>query len=311
MKTLLSAIKPYIRWFILGGTLFFVIKAFKDSWQDITAIQIDRTGWLFLAIALLVTLAAHIWSGWVWSWILKIFKQPVKQNWAILVYLRTNIYKYIPGNVWHFYGRIKEVSEAGASTGVASLSVLLEPLLMAAAALIITVASNAIGLVKTSSNIWVLSLQIFILVAVLIGIQPAILNPIIHKLSKSKKGATEAKNVRLDRYPWQPLLGEIGFLIFRGSGFLLTLSAIMSFSFDRIPQLLSVFSFAWLLGLVIPGAPGGLGVFEATAIALLPSNIFPQAIILSSLALFRVVGILAEVIAAGIAILLEKKSKIQ
>jgi uncharacterized membrane protein YbhN (UPF0104 family) len=33
--------------------------------------------------------------------------------------------------------------------------------------------------------------------------------------------------------------------------------------------LLGAFSLAWLLGLVVPGAPGGLGVFEATAIALL------------------------------------------
>lgn len=308
MKTLLVAIKPYLRWFIFGGTLFFVIKAFKDRWQDVTAIQIDRAGWLMLALALLVTLLAHIWSGWVWSWILDIFKQPIAPWQAILVYLRTNIYKYIPGNVWHFYGRINEISKTGGSIAVASLSVLLEPLLMAAAALIIALASSAIGLVQTATNIWILVLQILILISVLVGIEPRILNPLIHKLSKSKKGATEAKNIGLDRYPWLPLLGELGFLLFRGSGFLLTLFALMPIGFDRIPQLLCVFSFAWLLGLIVPGAPGGIGVFEATAIALLPNAQFPSGAILSCVALFRVVSIFAEVIAAGLAILLEKKS---
>jgi glycosyltransferase 2 family protein len=308
MKTLLVAIKPYLRWFIFGGTLFFVIKTFKDRWQDVTAIQIDRAGWLILALALVVTLLAHIWSGWVWSWILHIFKQPIAPWQAILVYLRTNIYKYLPGNVWHFYGRINEISKTGGSIAVASLSVLLEPLLMAAAALIIALASSAIGLIQTATNIWILVLQILILISVLVGIQPRILNPIVHKLSKSKKGATEAKNIALDRYPWLPLLGELGFLIFRGSGFLLILFALMPIGFDRIPQLLSVFSFAWLLGLIVPGAPGGIGVFEATAIALLPTSQFPSGAILSCVALFRVVSILAEVIAAGLAILFEKKS---
>ncbi|MGL5803967.1 MAG: UPF0104 family protein [Xenococcaceae cyanobacterium] len=309
MKTLLVAIKPYLRWFIFGGTLFFVIKAFKDRWQDVTSIQIDRAGWLMLALALLVTLLAHIWSAWVWSWILDIFKQPIAPWQAILVYLRTNIYKYIPGNVWHFYGRINEISKIGGSIAVASLSVLLEPLLMAAAALIIALASSAIGLVQTATNIWILVLQILILISVLVGIEPRILNPIVHKLSKSKKGATEAKNIGLDCYPWLPLLGELGFLLFRGSGFLLTLLALMPIGFDRIPQLLSVFSFAWLLGLLVPGAPGGIGVFEATAIALLPPSQFPSGAILSCVALFRVVSIFAEVIAAGLAILLEKKLK--
>jgi uncharacterized membrane protein YbhN (UPF0104 family) len=301
MKTVLTAIKPYLRWFIFGGTIFFVIKAFKDRWQDVATIQIDRAGWLMLAIALLVTLMAHIWSGWVWSWILKIFKQPVGLWWTISVYLRTNIYKYILGNVWHFYGRIDEISKAGGSLGVASLSVLLEPLLMAAAALIVALISSAIGIVNTATNLWILGLQILSLVGVLIGIHPRLLNPLIHRLSKSKQGAREAKNVQLDRYPWLPLIGELGFLMFRGSGFLLTLSALMPISLDRVPQILSVFSFAWLLGLVVPGAPGGLGVFEATAIALLPASQFPQGAILSSLALFRVVSLLAEAIAAGLA----------
>ncbi|WP_354635191.1 hypothetical protein [Planktothricoides raciborskii] len=41
---------------------------------------------------------------------------------------------------------------------------------------------------------------------------------------------------------------------------------------------LSAFSFAWLLGLVLPGAPGGIGIFEATAIALLQNN-FPPGIL--------------------------------
>jgi glycosyltransferase 2 family protein len=62
----------------------------------------------------------------------------------------------------------------------------------------------------------------------------------------------------------------------------------------------SAFSFAWMLGLVVPGAPGGIGVFEATAIALLNSQI-PTGTIIGGVALYRMISILAEVSGAGLA----------
>lgn len=299
MRSILSIIKPYLRWVIFGATLFFVLKAFKDNWNAITSVSIDSRGWSMLAIALLVTLAAHTWSGWVWTWILQAFQQPIDPRWALQVYLKTNIAKYLPGNVWHFYGRITAISQAGCSLGVASLSVLLEPLLMAAAALIIALTSSSIGLIKVAPNISILALQIACAIAVLVAIHPFIINKVIYFLSKSKLKGKETKIVRLESYPILPLLGESGFLILRGTGFVFTLWPLVSIDPSQIPQLISAFSFAWLLGLVVPGAPGGLGVFEAVAIALLDKQ-FSAAMVLS-VALFRLVSILAEAIAAGFA----------
>ncbi|MGH2414344.1 MAG: UPF0104 family protein, partial [Microcystaceae cyanobacterium] len=91
----------------------------------------------------------------------------------------------------------------------------------------------------------------------------------------------------------------------RSSGFLLTWIALTPVHFNQILPLFSAFSFAWLLGLIVPGAPGGIGVFEATAIALLDKQHFPTSIILSTVALFRVISILAEIIAAKVAWLIK------
>jgi glycosyltransferase 2 family protein len=63
------------------------------------------------------------------------------------------------------------------------------------------------------------------------------------------------------------------------------------------------------MGLLVPGAPGGIGVFETVALALalssdiaaIPQQYAPQGIVLSAIALFRVISILAEAIAAGCA----------
>ena len=301
MKQIISIIKPYLRWFILGGTLFFLAKTFKERVAEITTITIDSRGWSMVAIGLIVTLLAHIWSAWVWTWILKAFNLSWEFGKGIRVYLVTNIAKYLPGNVWHFYGRITAISQKGGSWSTAISSVLLEPLLMAASALLIAIVSTSLGLLETDFNLLVFFGQIAALLAVLIGIHPQVLNPILQYLSKGKKIKNQEVILAnsLNHYPLMPFLGEMGFVLFRGVGFLFTVMALQQITLSQIIVLLSAFSIAWLLGLIIPGAPGGVGVFEATAIALLDQSLFSPATILVAVAIYRVISILAEAIAAG------------
>lgn len=310
LKQLWSHLKPYYRWVILGGTLFFLVKALKDHWQEIAAIKVTAAGWATLAIALGVTLLAHTWSGWVWTWILHELNQPVSTSRFVQVYLKTNIAKYLPGNVWHYYGRIEAAKTAGVSTSVATLSVLLEPLLMAAAALVMVLLS--IQSVATDNRVALQGLLMLGLAIVLMAVHPRFLNLAIRlssrlKLKATNKSAVDASAFEVKRYPLRPLLGELGFLGLRGTGFLLTLLALGSLELSQIPLLLGAFSLAWLLGLVVPGAPGGLGVFEATAIALLEQHLSPG-LVISAIALYRLVSILAESAGAGLAWLDEQRS---
>ncbi|GFE70647.1 lysylphosphatidylglycerol synthase domain-containing protein [Chroococcus sp. FPU101] len=297
---MLVKLKPYLRWFILGGTLFFVIYAFKKNWQTVATVKFTTNSLFILLIALFLTLLAHLWSGWVWTWILRLFKQSVSLKWALRIYLITNLAKYLPGNVGHFYGRIVAVHQAGSTIEAASLSVLLEPLLMATAALFLAIFSSSLGLITVNH----LGLQIVILIAILSLTHPRILNPVIQKLSKSKTKQVNLPPLHLKEYPLLPLLGELGFVLLRGCGFLLTWFALVKINLEQILPLLSSFSFAWLMGLVVPGAPGGIGVFEATAIALLEQQNYSSGILLTTIALFRVISILAEIIGAGIGLLM-------
>ncbi|WP_219907603.1 lysylphosphatidylglycerol synthase domain-containing protein [Aphanothece hegewaldii] len=300
---MLSKIKPYLRWLILGVTLFFVAYAFKKNWQAIATVRLTSKSFFILIIALIVTLFAHLWSGWVWTWILKEFKQNVYIKWALKIYLITNLAKYFPGNIGHFYGRIAAVHQAGSTIESASISVLLEPLLMATAALFIAIVSSSFGLIEINN----LGLQLLILIAILCLIHPRVLNIALQKLSKSKGKQLNLPAIQLKQYLWLPLLGEIIFVLLRGCGFLLTWLALMKINTEQILPLLSSFSFAWLMGLVVPGAPGGMGIFEATAIALLNHQHFPAGILLTTVALFRVISILAELLGAGLGLLLNQE----
>jgi uncharacterized membrane protein YbhN (UPF0104 family) len=311
MQLTWSRLKPYCRWLILGGTLFFLAKALKDNWQEVAAIRIEAIGWATLAIALGITLLAHIWSGWVWTWMLDELNQPVVSSRFVQVYLKTNIAKYLPGNVWHYYGRIAAAKTAGIAASVATLSVLLEPLLMAAAALIVVLLGIQSVAININSRTNSQGLLILVLAAVLLAVHPRFLNLVIRlfsrfKLKSNKSNAVDTSTFQVKRYPWRPLLGELGFIGLRGTGFLLTLLALTSVAMSQIPLLMAAFSLAWLLGLVIPGAPGGLGVFEATAIALLQQS-FSPGLTIGAIALYRLISILAEAAGAGLAWLDEQR----
>jgi uncharacterized membrane protein YbhN (UPF0104 family) len=302
--------KKIIRCLILGGTLFFLLKALKDNWLGVSAIRINITGWLMLITATGVTLFAHIWAGWIWTWVLKELNQSVSTIEFIQVYLKTNIAKYLPGNVWHYYGRVMAAKNANIPTNIATLSVLLEPLLMLAAALIIIVLFGS-QLVVNHLKFNLVILQFLTLIIVLGILHPRFLNPAIQLLDKWKNKKSNVENELVNsfiikRYPVKPLLGEVVFLGLRASGFILTMLALNSLTWQQIPLLVGAFSCAWVLGLVVPGAPGGLGVFETTAILLLQYH-FPAALVISAIALYRLISILAETTGAALAWLNEWK----
>jgi uncharacterized membrane protein YbhN (UPF0104 family) len=287
----MSKLKRFFRWFVLGFTLFFVVNTFQKYWLEVIAVRIDFSGWFWLAIALLVTMIAHLWSAFVWTWIINYFQITINLKEAITIYLKTNLAKYLPGNVWHFYGRIMAIKQAGGSLEIASFTVILEPILMA-------VAAGAIALIggNFNSNKYYFILQIIGLILVLIIIHPRIINKIIKFLNRLKTEEKQANNVGISTYPWLALLGEFIFLLARGTGFLITLSALIPLNPEQIFPLFTAFSFAWLLGLIVPGAPGGLGVFEVTMMTVLDNELSGQVVV--AIALFRLVSISAEVLTA-------------
>jgi glycosyltransferase 2 family protein len=300
MKTLWTHSKAILRWLILGAVLFFLAKTLTTHWQEVATLRIDPAGFACLTIALGITLLAHVCAGWVWSWILQSLDQPVTGVWGVRVYLKTNIAKYLPGNLWHFYGRISSATKAEIPLEVATLSVLLEPLLMVAAALLITLISlQQIG----ASHGWVAQwLPIAGLILVLASLHPRCLNPVIARLTRLKQKATRSPSappLKMKRYPWRSLLGELGFLGLRGIGFVFVFLAIQAVSLSQTSTILGAFAVAWLLGFVTPGLPGGIGVFEAVAIALLRPSFSPGDLI-SVVALYRLVNTLAEAAGAGL-----------
>ena len=88
---------------------------------------------------------------------------------------------------------------------------------------------------------------------------------------------------------------EILFILSKFIGFIICLHIV---NFDEkysIFYLLVIFCLSWAIGLVVPAAPGGIGVFEACFLFFVGKNI-PQNIIFVSLIYFRLISTSADLL---------------
>ena len=114
------------------------------------------------------------------------------------------------------------------------------------------------------------------------------------KLATSKDQFEKRLNI-VSFFPTKALLLEIGFVLSKFIGFYICLNTFYTNNTLNIIFLLVIFSLSWSLGLVVPTAPGGVGVFEACLLFFVGRNI-PQNTILVCLIYFRVISTSADLL---------------
>lgn len=283
-----------IRWSIFAVTLLFLTQTLLKNWQAVSRLHLQNQAWLCGGVALGVALLAHLWSAFVWGWILEALQHPVPKRWTLVVFLKNAPARYIPGSVWHLYGRVLAARRRGIAVELATLSVILEPLFIMA---------GALGLALLNAPYP--GLQGLSLVLILLAVHPRVLNLIWH-WSRRFRGQDPA-SVGLQHYPLRVLIGETALMGLRGITFSLVVLAFTPLDWEAFSQLVGGFSFAWASGMVTP-VPAGLGVFEAVAIALMDGFLAPG-LLLGAVAVYRLVSILAETIGAALAYLTHQGSE--
>ena len=278
-------------WVTLASAGFLLASLLSNAGQ-IAQLSLDLQGWLWLLLGLGVSLLSLMANGLAWAVVLRwLGRRP--QWWAVmLLFLSSNLRKYLPGGIWHLHARLRALQRQSdpLSTPQALLAVLLDPVLMAAAAL---------GLVAFDGG-W--SLLALLPLGLLL---PRFLNPLMERLERRRaqelleQGAAPAPvSPQLASYPWQPLLAELGFVLLRFAGFACCVQAFeLSFNLGW-GSWLAGFALAWTAGLVVPAAPGGLGVFETVLVLRLAGTV-PEAPLLALALSYRLVVSLADLVAAA------------
>ena len=307
----------------------FLLAALGANGRQLQQLSLDGQGWAWLLLGLGLALLSLVVNGLAWTLGLAWLGHRPRWLPAVLLFLRSNLRKYLPGGVWHLLQRLALLRQGAPAPGIAGLespvsepldlrqglvAVLLDPVLMAVAALALVACGGWQG------GLAALGL------APLLLLRPRWFRPLLLRLERRRQGqlqrqgwlveepepAGEANDSQglslepaatgtfLQRYPLVPLVGELAFVLVRFSGF-----ACCVLAFDVAPllpwnQWLSGFALAWTLGLVVPGAPGGLGVFEA-ALLLRLGGLVPEAPLLAIALSYRLVTSLADLLGAATA----------
>ena len=302
-----GGLRPLITLVSLG----FVLAALLQNGRQLIQYRPDPQGLLWLTLGVGLSLLSLVVNGLSWAVILRWLGLRPRLEPLVRLYLATNMGKFLPGGVWHLASRVQALRQGHAAlpirtnTPLALMAVLLDPLLAAAAALAL------VPLGGLDHGMALLAL------VPLLALCPRWLNPLLQRLERQRArqlGLEESlaqdlasapaelqvsglpQPLGLRSYPWAPLVGQWGFVLTRFAGF-----ACCVWAFDLQHALdwwrwLSAFALAWTVGLVVPGAPGGLGVFESVLLLRLGSALPDPALLAVALG-YRLVVTTADLLA--------------
>lgn len=186
---------------------------------------------------------------------------------ALPVYTKSNLMKYVPGNVFQYVGRNQLAADLHIShVDVACATVLdivcsmLTPLLL----IVVLMGKNMLELIRTYRNnfLIVLGVGVAVLLLLFLVLRWKFREPLQRYFEKYRK--------LLNRKILLRVLGV--FLLYVVQYIISTAMYAIPAAFlfdvpgDKLGLFLGTYLFSWIVGFITPGAPGGIGIREAVMI---------------------------------------------
>jgi glycosyltransferase 2 family protein len=276
-------------------SLGFIAYIFWEQRQKIGSLEFDTALILVLAsTAFTYGCAGFLLSGAWYVLLNAISDRPVSAAWCHAVYGRTQIGKYIPGNIFHFAGRQVLAKQSGLSQLLVLASTVYEMLLLLAASS--SLAFTGLLLMRVQVQGASLSFVGTVLVLIVGSITIAFsLAPFIAR----RRGV----NLPLQglshhvRVMWPCYVLYLVFFLITGTMLAILVTALtgLPFTTGMLATVIIIFSCSWIAGYVTPGAPGGVGVREAIIIFSLAGMIGEAPATVAAL-LFRCITVGGDVV---------------
>ena len=291
--------------FFITSLSYFCFYFFNNIDQISFDVNLERNG-INLFLSFLFCILSIYLNAYAWKYIVRWFGKEFKSNNLVSFYVLTNILKYVPGGVWHFVERFNFIKKIS-NTQIALYSTLIEPYFMLCGSFLLA----SLGLIFSPIYFFLIFPLVFLnrkliyLVLKRIGSLKGKVFEVL-RLPNSKDQFEERINI-ISFFPTRALILEIGFVLSKFIGFYICLNTFYTGDALNSIFLLVIFSLSWSLGLVVPTAPGGVGVFEACLLFFVSKSI-PQNIILLCLIYFRVISTSADLL-LSLPFLIRKLSK--
>ena len=291
--------------FFISSLFYFCIYFFYNLDQISFDINLERNG-INLSLSFLFCVLSIYLNAYAWKYIVKWFGKEFKSNNLVSFYVLTNILKYVPGGVWHFVERFNFIKKIS-NPQIALYSTLIEPYFMLSGSFLLA----SLGLIFSPLYFFLIFPLVFLnrkLIYFILKRIGSLKGKVfkVLRLPNSKDQFEERINI-ISFFPTRALFLEIGFVLSKFIGFYICLNTFYTSNTLNIIFLLVIFSLSWSLGLVVPTAPGGVGVFEACFLFFVGKSI-PQNIILICLIYFRVISTSADLL-LSLPFLIRKLSK--
>ena len=287
--------------FFLSSLLYFCIYFFYNIDQISFDINLEKNG-IDLLISFIFCVLSIYLNAYAWKYIIKWFGEEFNNNNLVSFYVLTNVLKYVPGGIWHFVERFNFIKRIS-NPQIALYSTLIEPYFMLSGSFLLA----SLGVI--------FSPLYFFLILPLLFLNRKLIYLVLKKLGSLKGKVFEVLRLANSKdqfgriniisfFPLRALFLEIGFVLSKFIGFYICLNTFYTNNNLNIIYLLAVFSLSWSIGLVVPTAPGGVGVFEAFLLFFV-GRIIPQNVILVSLIYFRIISTSADLL-LGLPLIIRK-----
>ena len=255
----------------LLGLAFVVFKLHEYAAQiDLSKFSVGM--WVALLFLILVYGVAGVALAIAWRNILRFLGLDVNLRWAVSVYGNSQLAKYVPSNIFQFAGRQVLGAAAGLPAAPLLKSVFWELASLASAGVLFAVLTFPVLLPRIS--IWGALLLYAAGFAVAVWL--------IRRLFGT---------ALLAAWVWYS-----GFLALAGFSFVIVLGLVTGNTWGETAFLIcGAFLLAWLVGLLTPGAPAGVGVREVVLYALL-QNYVSEVDLVTAIVLGRVVTVSGDVV---------------
>lgn len=247
-----------------------------------------------------------------WKNILQIISsKKIKFNIAAFIFCKSNLLKYIPGNIFQYLGRNEIALKMNISHIDAGISTVLDVFINLSAMFVVVIILYSTGLkifidnygfdiIKFLLIIFTLIFSVFIIVYAILK------NQIINYFNKFK--------VFIIKKNMKTLFLIISYSIFQsflcGVIYLIIISTIVGESIitSNINIVIGSFILSNIIGFIFIGAPAGIGIREA-AMVLLSGNLISSEHILISMLIYRIVNTIGDLLAVIIAKIISMLTK--
>lgn len=273
-------IRPRGRWFVVlqaavvAAIAFFLVRFllnldWKEFFRNLSGAAPDA-----LLLSLLMTVLGGLLVAFGWSLILRALGRPVPALAAVRVYYLSEMAKYVPGKIWTALGRAVLLEKWGVPKVVTVSTVGIMLIILAASGVLVTGVSLPFWPVLKPEGVsgWFYPLVLGLPLLGLLALHPRIFDPVLNWFLRKVEKVPVPVHL-----PYRATAGLVlywsGLWLIKGTATWILLRAVFPDSTPPpLPWLVmtGVMALSWIIGVLSPFTPAGLGIAELTIAVLLP-----------------------------------------